>query len=258
MATSTSSEIKLPADAIEADAKLRESAARVKAMVKEKQEAEGDKPKAKKAPAKRKTAAKKATPKKTAAKKAAPTKRRRRKAKRAHRHDGRDIVYPKTAEEGKAHADAVRAEKERVTQCPPAKAAGIKTTADVTNPKTEVKMRKKTRSSATKVTATKTRRKPTTRKTTARKTTARKTTARKAAPKTTRSRANGKDLEMKIKVLVDKCPRKAGTIAAKRWAKLKAAKNVGDFLAKTKKAGLGNCRGFITTEVDAGRAKLVK
>ena len=281
--STTTDTVKLPPEAIAADAAIRASGKRAKAHIAKLQAAEetaGEpiKAKGRKAPAKAKKAVKRKPRAKKAVKKASPKRARvrlpknfktdhakaskpnkankpkrgrRRDKSRSDRHDGRDIVYPRTFEEGLARNAAVR--EHMTIQCPPAKAAGIKTTADVKQPKSEVKM--KPRKSVTKTTKG--------RKTTAKKTATKKVATKKAATKKTASKRTpvrkvDKDATRKITVLAKKNPRKAGTLAFKRWAKLSKAKTVGSFLEATKKAGLGNCRGFLQTEITAKRVRLAK
>ncbi len=287
--------IVLPADAIAADTAIRERSARVLKRVKLMEQAEAlgadghtaeaeqlmaeakaepadpkthpigkavtkHNAKAKKAAAKtRKTTAKKAPAKKAPATTAKP-KRRKRRVKTTDRHEGRDINYPKTAEEGKAHADAVRAHKEQITKCPPAKAAGVETTADVKNPKSEVVMRKRERVTKPKRTTKRTTRKTTTtrRKPAAKKTTARKTTARKAPAKKTTARkaastrAAKVDGGKKIRKLVKECPHNAGSKRAKKWALLRNGMTYQQAVDAMRAKGLPTPTGYLRHVEESG------
>jgi hypothetical protein len=256
----------IPAEAKEADKAIRQQAGRVRERVAKMKEAEAlaqdghhaeaeqlmaeakgevqPSPKTKKVNGTTLRNAKSST-KKTPAKKA----KRRTKGKRPNRHDGKDISYPKTAEEGLAHAEAVR---ERVRQCPPAKAAGIKTTADVKNPKSEVKMRKK--QSVTKVTKG-TKRKTTARKSNTRKAAAKKTPARKTNRKSGASggRALG-DFTNDQKITISKTAKKeAGDASKLRYAVLKSGMTVEKALAALNDKGFRGRRGWLRREREAGR-----
>ncbi len=285
--------IVLPADAIAADTAIRERSARVLKRVKLMEQADAlgadghtaeaeqlmaeAKGEAKvnpkthpigKAVTKHNAKAKKAAAKtrKTTAKKAAPAKpkpkaKRRKPTRASDRHEGRDINYPKTAEDGKKHAEAVRAHKEeQITKCPPAKAAGVETTADVKNPKSEVVMRKRERVTKPKRTTKRTTRKTTTtrRKPAAKKTTARKTTARKAPAKKTTARkaastrAAKVDGGKKIRKLVKECPHNAGSKRAKKWALLRNGMTYQQAVDAMRAKGLPTPTGYLRHVEESG------
>ena len=244
----------LPKDAMKADEAIRQQADRVKERIEKMKEAEalskdGHHAEAEKLMAEARGEDKPFSKTKKANGTSLRTKENAKSPKRPERHDGKDVSYPKTAEDGLAHAEAVR---EKVKQCPPAKASGIKTTSEVKNPKSEVKMKRK--QSVTKITK-ETKRKPASKKTSAKKAPTKKTPTKKTKRGTVTVGGRAlDDFNNNQKITINKNARKeAGDASKLRYAVLKSGMTVEKAISAMSDGGFKGRRGWLRRERKAGR-----